>query len=225
MLLKVKNLTKSFAQKNITDEIVIFNDTSFQLDHAQTLSIVGRSGSGKSTLLAMIAGIDREFKGEIEFKGDQLSSLKEKQITALRASEMGIVFQQYHLMEHLSALENVMLPLEILKINNAQAKAISLLTKVGLKNRINHFPSTLSGGEKQRVAIARAIVAKRSIILADEPTGSLDEKNGDLIIELFFDLVETYKSALVIVTHSTKIAAKADYVLQIKDGQLSPLKL
>ena len=220
MLCNITQLKKNFTKVNEQTKIEIFKGINFSLDRAETAAIVGRSGSGKSTLLAMIAGIDRDYEGLIEFDGQNIAQLSEEQITKLRAKEMGVVFQQYHLMAHLNALENVMLPLEILNIKNPHQKAMDMLDKVGLADRAKHFPAILSGGEKQRVAIARAIVCEHSLILADEPTGSLDETSGDLIIELFFNLVKQFNSALVIVTHSMEIAAKADKIFQINHGNL-----
>ncbi len=222
-MLHITNLSKSFNKIGTDAEIKILNSVELNLAEAETLSIMGKSGSGKSTLLSIIAGLDEDYSGEVFFDNQNLKKISKDKQALLRAENIGMIFQQYHLMEHLTALENVMLPLEILGIADAAAKSKALLHKVGLEHRVNHFPYQLSGGEKQRVAIARAIVNKRRMVLADEPTGNLDEKNGALISTLFFELVEAYKTSLIIVTHSLEIAKMAQRAYEIKNQNLYPL--
>ncbi len=218
MILECKDLHKSFRQGS--NVINVLNGASLSLGEKDTLAIVGKSGSGKSTLLSILSGIESVDSGVINFMGDEITHYSQQKMTELRAKSIGVIFQQFHLIEHLSALENVMLPLEIINEENAKEKALSLLTSVGLGERANHFPSQLSGGEKQRVAIARAMSNKPKLILADEPSGSLDEDTGTTIMNLLFDLVEKENMGLILVTHELQLAARCGRSLILSHGSL-----
>jgi putative ABC transport system ATP-binding protein len=187
------------------------------------MAILGRSGSGKSTLLSLLAGLDQPDAGQILCAGTDITKLAEKPLALFRGKTMGIVFQQYHLISHLTALENVSLPLEILKEHDCQARAIQAIEKVGLEDRLGHFPHQLSGGEKQRVALARAMVTNPRIILADEPSGNLDTSTGEKVMDLLFNLVEDIGTTLVLVTHNEELAARCHEQTRLGNGQLHPL--
>ncbi|MBT3585751.1 MAG: ABC transporter ATP-binding protein [Halobacteriovoraceae bacterium] len=214
MILSVENLQKNFLQGG--NKLEILKGVSFNLSSGKSAAIVGKSGSGKSTLLSLLAGIDRPNTGSINLEGINLIELDEKELTVKRAQEIGIIFQQFHLLPHLKAWENVSLALDILGIGNSKVEAHKALEKVGLSERAEHFPSELSGGEKQRVAIARAIVVKPRLLLADEPSGSLDEETGDEVMDLIFSLVNSDKMAMILVTHNKDLASRChdQYVLE-----------
>ena len=201
----------------------ILHDLSFQIDQGESVAIVGASGSGKSTLLSLLAGLDLPSTGQIELMGQNLNMLDEDGRARLRGQLVGFVFQSFQLLPHLTALENVMLPLEI--AGNPQPKArlsaLECLEKVGLTPRANHFPKTLSGGEQQRVALARAFINKPAILFADEPTGSLDEASGNRVIELLFELNRENSSTLVLVTHDPALAARCGRQLSLHGGRLA----
>ena len=218
MILECKNLYKNFTQGS--NVINVLKGASLSLDVKDTLAIVGKSGSGKSTLLSILSGIESVDEGSIKFLNEDITHFSQKQMTELRSHSIGVVFQQFHLIEHLSALENVMLPLEISKTKDAKAVAMDLLDKVGLGSRSSHFPSQLSGGEKQRVAIARAMANRPKLILADEPSGSLDEETGVTIMNLLFELVEKEDMGLILVTHELPLAARCRRSLILKHGTL-----
>jgi putative ABC transport system ATP-binding protein len=200
--------------------INIINQLDLLIKQSETHAITGHSGSGKTTLLSLLAGLDNIDSGEITVGNYELSKMNENQLAEFRASMIGIVFQQFYLMGHLSAVENVMLPLEILRKPNAYDKAVSLLRQVNLENRQNHLPSELSGGEIQRVAIARSLVCEPIILFADEPTGNLDTKNGTMISELLFDLVKKQNMTLVLVTHNLELANRCEYIWELNQGKL-----
>jgi putative ABC transport system ATP-binding protein len=183
-------------------------------------NIVGQSGSGKSTLLSILAGLERADTGDISVDKINLTPLTEQELTLFRAQNIAIVFQQYHLISHLTALENVMLALEILKMANAKERAEEVLKELGLGHRLNHFPSQLSGGECQRVAIARALVVKPKILLADEPSGNLDTHTGDKVMDVFFDVVRKQKITTILVTHSEALAQRCGRRLRLEEGIL-----
>ena len=210
-MLKVEKIKKTYRQAG--KDISLLNHLSFELKQGESLSIVGPSGCGKSTLITLVAGLDQPDQGKIFINNTDITSLTESQKTNIRASSIGIVFQQFHLIPHLNALENVRLPLEIKGDHNVKEKALKELKKVGLSHRVHHMPKQLSGGEKQRVGIARATVNRPALILADEPTGSLDKDHGQVIIDLLFSLVKEYKSMLVLVTHNEKLAKKTDHII------------
>jgi len=188
----------------------------------ESVAIVGASGSGKSTLLHLLGGLDQPSSGTIELMGQDLSRCSEKQLTQLRSKHLGFVYQFHHLLPEFTALENVMMPLRIQRVKKsiAQDKAKSLLNQVGLSHRLHHKPAELSGGERQRVAIARALVTEPACILADEPTGNLDSHTADEIFQTLVNMQKEHKTALIIVTHDPKLAAKLDRTLTMKDGHL-----
>lgn len=218
MILDVQNLNKAYSQG--TKSLEIINDLNLSLEKGKTLAILGQSGSGKSTLLSLLSGLDQPDSGKIVLDGLNLGSLGESELTDLRAKKIGIVFQNFHLLPHLSALENVALSLEILKIDNPFEVAKSWLSRVGLGDREDHFPDQLSGGEKQRVAIARALAISPDLILADEPSGSLDEETGDKVMELIFGLVREENSTLILVTHNKELAKNCERTVQLVGGKL-----
>jgi len=220
-LLVVSNVFKSV--EDASGKLSILTDISLNLGVGQTLSIVGASGSGKSTLLSFMAGLDAPTSGEVRLGGINISSLDEDARALVRASHIGFVFQNFQLIEHLTALENVMLPLEIsgeVKGNEIRQRASEILIRVGLGQRLNHYPRFMSGGEQQRVALARAFVVKPKILMADEPTGSLDHATGALIMDLVFDLNKEYQTALVLVTHDPLLAKRCNTSLTIESGQI-----
>jgi putative ABC transport system ATP-binding protein len=218
MSLELKNLQKKFLQGEV--EIQVLRGLNVQIEPGQIVSVVGQSGSGKSTLLSLLAGLERPESGEILVDGVDLSSLSEKNLTTFRAQNIAIVFQQYHLIAHLTALENVMLALEILKVDDAEELSRKALVELGLGHRLEHFPSQLSGGECQRVAIARALVVRPKILLADEPSGNLDIHTGEKVMEVFFEIVRKYKITTLLVTHSEALAKKCDRILHLEEGLL-----
>ena len=218
MSLTVKNLTKSHLQA--TRKITVLSGLNLEVLRAETVAIVGKSGSGKSTLLALLAGLDNPDEGQVILNGQTLSGLNETSMARLRARSMGIIFQQFQLVQTLTALENVMLPAEILGDKKNEEKAKELLRAVGLGERMNHFPSQLSGGEQQRVAIARALAGTPQIILADEPTGNLDNETGISVMDLLFGLLKEKDIALVLVTHDPDCADRCTRVLTLEQGKL-----
>lgn len=215
-------LFKSYNQAGT--KIDVLKGLNLTVDQGETIAIVGQSGSGKSTFLTLMAGLDLPDSGIVELEGTNITSMDEKSLTHYRARHLSIVFQQFHLMPYLTALENVTLPLEILGQRPAAKTtndlAYEALTRVGLGSRINHLPHQLSGGEKQRVAIARAIVVKPSLLLADEPSGNLDQKTGDTVMNLLFDQVSSLKMSLILVTHNESLAARCHKKLILEDGVL-----
>lgn len=220
-ILEVQNLKKSFQQGAYTIEVL--KGLELKLKHSESVAIVGRSGSGKSTLLSLLAGLDRPESGRVVFQEHDFSTMSEEDLTMFRGRHMGIIFQQFHLLPHLNALENVSLALEILgESENVQERAHHALSQVGLSERAKHLPGQLSGGEKQRVAMARAMVINPDLLLADEPSGSLDEDTGEEVMKLVFDLVETQKKALILVTHSLQLAKRCDHIYKLEHGTLWP---
>jgi putative ABC transport system ATP-binding protein len=212
MILKIKHLVKDFKQAD--HQIKVLQGLNLELREGETLAILGPSGSGKSTLLSLIAGLDAPTSGEVYIDGQNLNLLSEKELTHFRAQKLGIVFQQYYLFSHLTARENVALPLELAGDKDALAKADHTLSLVGLSHRANHFPHQMSGGENQRVAIGRAFVVKPRLLLADEPSGSLDTKTGEQVIDLLFDLVKKEKTTLILVTHNEELAKRCQHELR-----------
>lgn len=203
-----------------TEKLTILQDISFQLNEGDSLAIIGSSGSGKSTLLGLLAGLDVPTDGEILLAGKPLSQMSEDERASLRAEHVGFVFQSFQLLESLTAVENVMLPLELEGKKNARERALELLQRVGLGERTHHYPKQLSGGEQQRVAIARAFASNPTILFADEPTGNLDTKTGESIIELLFQLNSEEKTTLVLVTHEARLAERCQHRIQIEAGRL-----
>ena len=210
--------------KSVTDStgtLSILRDIDFALAPRETAAIVGASGSGKSTLLSIIAGLDTPTQGTVRLAGQDLFAISEDDRAALRAQKVGFVFQSFQLMTNLSALENVMLPLELSGIKTARAQATEMLKRVGLGQRLGHYPKVLSGGEQQRVALARAFVVQPAVLLADEPTGSLDFATGETVMQLMFALNEELGTTLVLVTHDRVIAARCQRRITIEAGQVS----
>ena len=207
--------------KSVTDStgtLDILRDIDFQLAPKETAAIVGASGSGKSTLLSIIAGLDTPTRGTVRLAGQDLFALDEDARAALRAQKVGFVFQSFQLMGSLTALENVMLPLELVDRRDARKAATEMLHRVGLGERLGHYPKVLSGGEQQRVALARAFVVQPAVLLADEPTGSLDFATGEKVMELMFDLNRELGTTLVLVTHDRAIAARCERRITIEAG-------
>lgn len=221
-VLEVNDITKTYPQ-GADSKIEVLRGVTFTASPQETVSIVGASGGGKSTLLSLLSGVDRPTSGTVKVLGRDLASLTDDQLTSFRGREYGIVFQQFHLISHLTALENVMLPLEINATDKAQEKAQDYLREVGLMDRMNHMPSQLSGGETQRVAIARALAIQPKIILADEPSGNLDIRTGQKVMDLLFELIEKHKSTLVLVTHSEELAMRCQRRLVLENGKLSEI--
>jgi putative ABC transport system ATP-binding protein len=203
-----------------TGELIILQDIDFTVDAGTTLAIVGASGSGKSTLLGLLAGLDTPSSGTVKIDGIDIFALDEDGRASMRKNKLGFVFQSFQLLGHLTALENVMLPLELRGDPEARKKSETMLGRVGLASRLKHYPKYLSGGEQQRVALARAFVAQSSLLFADEPTGSLDAVTGEAVIQLMFDLNREYRSTLVLVTHDTAIAARCDRIISIAAGRM-----
>lgn len=217
MILNVQQVTKVVKSEQ---DLIILKDISFSLNKGDSLAIVGSSGSGKSTLLSLLAGLDTPTTGEIILAGHQLSQLSEDDRAAVRANNIGFVFQSFQLLDTLTALENVMLPLELKNNQQARQLAYHLLERVGLKHRIQHYPKQLSGGEQQRVAIARAFASAPKILFADEPTGNLDTHTGEHISNLLFELNQEEATTLVLVTHEERLAKRCQRQIQIEAGRL-----
>ena len=205
-----------------TGVLTILHDISFDLAERESVAIVGASGSGKSTLLSILAGLDVPSSGHVILAGSDVFQLNEDARAALRARQMGFVFQSFQLLAHLNALENVMLPLELMGRHDARTQATDILKRVGLGERLGHYPRVLSGGEQQRVALARAFVVKPAVLLADEPTGSLDFATGEKVMELMFTMNREAGTTLVLVTHDRQIADRCDRQLRIEAGRLLP---
>jgi putative ABC transport system ATP-binding protein len=201
-------------------ELTILDDVSFGIASGESAAIVGPSGAGKSTLLALLAGLDEPTSGQVWLNGVELGSLDEDGRARLRNREVGFVFQSFHLLPSLTALENVLLPLELCGAENAAATARAALVRVGLGQRLRHYPKQLSGGEKQRVAIARAFVGPPSLLFADEPTGNLDNRTGGLILDLLFELNAASGTTLVLVTHDLDAAGRCNRLLELAGGRL-----
>jgi putative ABC transport system ATP-binding protein len=221
-IVEVQGLYKEVASlnpHNVTP-LVILHEVDFTIQSGETIAIVGPSGSGKSTLLGLIAGLDTPSRGQVILDGENLTAFNEDERAQVRAEKLGFVFQSFQLLANFTALENVMLPLEILDRKNARELALSVLERVGLSERLSHYPNQLSGGEQQRVAIARAFAPQPKILLADEPTGNLDTSTGQRIIELLFDLNQEKGTTLVLVTHDHALAERCDRMLQLEAGRL-----
>jgi putative ABC transport system ATP-binding protein len=218
-LVQVDQITKRV--RDATGELTILHDISFELTAQESVAIVGASGSGKSTLLAILAGLDTPSDGKVRLRGQDLFTLDEDERAAVRARELGFVFQSFQLLPNLTALENVMLPLELRGERDAREQAAAMLARVGLGERLGHYPRVLSGGEQQRVALARAFVQRPALLLADEPTGSLDFATGASVMELMFELNREAGTTLVLVTHDREIAARCQRQLRIEAGRLA----
>lgn len=201
-------------------ELTILDNVSLTIERGSSVAILGASGSGKSTLLSLLAGLDLPSSGEVELAGKPLNQLDEDQRAALRGEQVGFVFQSFQLLDSLTALENVMLPLELAGRRDARKRAAELLERVGLAARTSHYPQQLSGGEQQRVAIARAFASEPAILFADEPTGNLDAATGERITDLLFELNHQQQTTLVLVTHDGRLAERCSNTLQMQAGKL-----
>jgi putative ABC transport system ATP-binding protein len=218
-IIAVQRITKQVT--DATGPLTILHDISFELRQRESVAVVGASGSGKSTLLSIVAGLDVPSSGQVRLAGTELFALDEDARAAVRSRQLGFVFQSFQLLANLNALENVMLPLELLGRTDARARATEMLGRVGLGSRLGHYPKVLSGGEQQRVALARAFVVQPAVLLADEPTGSLDFATGAKVMELMFDMNREAGTTLVLVTHDSAIAARCQRQLGIEAGRLA----
>lgn len=219
MFIELKKVEKDLAVEK--EKIHILKDISLQIEQGAFVALMGPSGSGKSTLLGIIGGIDRVDAGEVYFAGEDLAKLNEASLARIRNEKIGVVFQSFNLIPTLTALENVEVPLLVnRKYSNVKERATQLLARVGLQDRMNHLPGQLSGGQQQRVAIARALVASPALIVADEPTGSLDSKTGTQILDLFKELNTELGVTLVLATHDATIASRADTIVHLVDGRI-----
>jgi putative ABC transport system ATP-binding protein len=217
-MINIRSLTKTVSSGD--DQLTILDNVSIDIPDGQFVAVIGASGSGKSTLLGLIAGLDAPTSGTIEIDGDEITSLGEDDLARIRSEKIGFVFQSFHLIPSLTAFENILIPMEIRGQPDGRARAENLLHAVDLSNRGHHFPAELSGGEQQRVAIARAFANRPTILLADEPTGNLDSKNGMHIFDLMKDLHHENNVTLVLVTHDQMLAANAQRQITLKDGRV-----
>jgi len=217
-ILSVTELSKVY--KSGTSQLTILHDISFDVEEGSSVAIVGPSGSGKTTLLGLCAGLDQASGGSIVLNGIQLNKLNEDQRALVRNQHVGFIFQNFQLLPTLTALENVMVPLELRRESNARAISLELLDKVGLSERADHYPAQLSGGEQQRVSLARAFSNSPKILFADEPTGNLDAESAENVQKLLFDLNKDAGTTLILVTHDLELAAKTQRIIRIKGGRL-----
>ena len=217
-MLKVSHLTKTYPSAG--RDLTVLSDVSFEVGAGDSFAIVGPSGSGKTTLLGLCAGLDRSSSGSVELNGIELENLSEDDRARVRNEHVGFVFQNFQLIPTLTALENVMVPLELRGEKNVEKNAREWLKKVGLEGRADHYPSQLSGGEQQRVCIARAFSNSPKILFADEPTGNLDGENNQNIVNLLFELNREAGTTLILVTHDLELAAKTGRILQLKGGRM-----
>jgi len=218
-MLELKSLKKSYLQGS--QNIEIFENLNFHLNKGQQVAIMGKSGSGKSTLLSLISGIIKPDSGDITLNATSYQDLSESELNDFRATNIGFIFQNFHLVSYLNALENVMLPAKVCNIPNPKEKAIELLKSVGLSHRLSHIPAELSGGEKQRVAIARALIHNPKIILADEPSGNLDDETGNAVMDILFELIKKNNTTLILVTHSKAVAQRCEKTYELISGKLT----
>ena len=217
-IISIQHISKSV--QDVSGTLSILRDIDFSVKAGETVAILGASGSGKSTLLSLMAGLDTPTAGQVVLAGKSLFEMTEDERAAWRGQQLGFVFQNFQLMGHLTALENVMLPLELAGTQNAANLAKSILTQVGLAERLRHFPKVLSGGEQQRVALARAFVVEPRLLLADEPTGSLDAQTGESIMDLMLSMNKARQTTLILVTHDQKLAQRCDRTLTLEAGRL-----
>ena len=217
-LLRAKNLSRSYPSSE--GILNVLSDVSFELNAGESCAIVGPSGSGKTTLLGLCAGLDQPTSGEVWLDSIALGSLNEEARAQLRNQRVGFIFQSFQLLPTLTALENVMVPLELRGGASAREPAVDLLSKVGLSSRLRHYPAQLSGGEQQRVAIARAFVNRPRVLFADEPTGNLDHDTAQIIVRMLFDLNHETQTALVLVTHDAELARRANHILRLRGGKV-----
>jgi putative ABC transport system ATP-binding protein len=217
-ILDIKNLSKTY--KSAGRMLTVLENINFSIEAGSTVSIVGPSGSGKTTLLGLAAGLDRSSSGSVELNHVKLDNLSEDERAQVRNKYVGFIFQNFQLLPTLTALENVMVPLELRREKNIRSRSMELLDKVGLADRGHHYPTQLSGGEQQRVSLARAFSNQPRILLADEPTGNLDAETSDKVIKLLFDLNQEAGTTLVIVTHNLELAAGTKRIIKLKGGHV-----
>ncbi|MGY6742093.1 MAG: ABC transporter ATP-binding protein [Cecembia sp.] len=217
-ILSVKNVSKTYQSGS--RKLTVLDQINFDIQAGESIAIVGPSGSGKTTLLGLCAGLDSASEGSVVLQGNAFEKLNEDQRAAVRNQHVGFIFQNFQLLPTLTALENVMVPLELKKRKDAKEKAKTLLEKVGLGDRMTHYPTQLSGGEQQRVSIARAFANEPKILFADEPTGNLDTETGDMIEDLIFDLNKEQGTTLVLVTHDPELAKRTNRIIRIKGGKI-----
>lgn len=217
MNLEITSLKKSYFQGQ--EKLTILNNLNMQVDTSEVVAVVGASGSGKSTFLSLVAGLDKFDEGDISVNGHSIKNLSAAEMTQFRAKNMSFVFQQFHLVPHLTAFENIALPLEILNRPFTDESITAALSAVGLAHRGHHKPGELSGGECQRLALARGLITKPSLLLADEPSGNLDTETGQRVMNLFFEQVRTTKTTTVLVTHDRELAARCDRIFTLKNGR------
>ncbi|MCB0278643.1 MAG: ABC transporter ATP-binding protein [Calditrichaeota bacterium] len=218
-ILSVQHLTKSYLSGS--KQLTVLDDVSFEIDQSAVISIVGPSGSGKTTLLGLCAGLDIASSGTVELNGILLNKLDQDELADVRNQNVGFVFQNFQLMPTLSSLENVMVPAELHNRKDVRDRAVELLEKVGLGDRLNHYPVQLSGGEQQRVSLARAFINEPKILFADEPTGNLDAETSQSVIDLLFELNQQSGTALVLVTHDLDLANKTERIIQLRGGRIA----
>ncbi len=205
----------------LDDELIkVLKNISFSVDSDEAVSIVGPSGSGKTSIIMLAAGLEKSSEGSIKIQGQEITDLKENELSQIRRQNIGVVFQSFYLIPNLTAIENVLLSLEANQKYNLDSEAEALLKEFGLSHRINHLPSELSGGEQQRVAIARALINKPKIILADEPTGNLDDENSQAMMKLLSDYSKKSKTSLVLVTHDIALVQRCDRIIELRDGSI-----
>jgi len=219
MSLAISNLKKIYRQGDET--LIILNQLNLQVSTSEVVAVVGASGSGKSTFLSLVAGLDNFDEGDIAINNQSIKNLNPSEMTKFRGENIGFIFQQFHLVEHLTAYENIALPLEILGRDFSEKDLLRALQNVGLSHRATHKPSELSGGECQRLALARGLITQPRLLLADEPSGSLDSDTGAKVMSLFFEQVRASKTTTVLVTHDLELAKKCDRVLILKQGNFS----
>jgi lipoprotein-releasing system ATP-binding protein len=227
--IQIQNLTKEYSEGPDRNMVQVFSHLSLSVKRGKSLAIVGPSGSGKSTLLNLIGSMDRPTRGDILIDGKKISSFTEEESARFRNLRIGYIFQSHHLLPALTAVQNIMIPAlaghSDIKNQELEDKANGLLKKVGLSHRSNHLPGELSGGERQRVAVARALINQPQILLADEPTGALDQQNANVLIDLLLQLNQDFETTLLVVTHSLELAKKMDLVWALKDGKLEEMNL
>lgn len=218
-LLNTENISLTLGEKG--HEVNILHDINLEIMAKEKVAIVGPSGSGKTSLMMLLSGLMPPTQGRIIFKDQAIQDMNEDQLARFRQENIGIVFQNFHLVPSLTALQNVAFPLSLLTPHEAEKEAAFWLERVGLQHRLNHMPAQLSGGEQQRVALARALIMKPALILADEPTGNLDSENGEMITHLLFEMTDQHETALVLITHDEGLAQKTNRVIQLVDGRIA----
>jgi putative ABC transport system ATP-binding protein len=219
MGLKITNLRKTYSQGS--EKLTILNHLNLQVNTSEVVAVVGASGSGKSTFLSLVAGLDYFDEGDIEINNQSIKNLKREEMTKFRAKNIGFIFQQFHLISHLTAIENITLPLEILNREFKDTDILKALENVGLGHRANHKPTEMSGGECQRLALARGLITHPSLLLADEPSGNLDSETGEKVMSLFFEQVRATKTTTVLVTHDLDLAKRCDRMFVLKNGSFN----